>query len=189
MRPPQPLSTTAQPSDGSRFALTLAAGGSFLAFLDVTITNLAIPALAGEFDGVGIGSLSWVVSLYTILFAALLAPFGRVADLLGRGRLFVLGTATFTLASLLAAMAPSFALLLVARAVQGAGAAAMIPASLAIVLADTPPARRTAAIGIWSAAAAAGAAIGPSLGGVVVDLIDWRALSCSQRAWCWSSWP
>jgi EmrB/QacA subfamily drug resistance transporter len=163
-------------NSNSRLPLALAAGASFLAFLDVTITNLAVPDLAGDFGGVEIGSLSWVVSLYTILLAALLAPFGRLADLLGRRSLYALGTATFTASSLLAALAPTFEVLLVARAIQGAGAAAMIPASLAIVLADTPPERRTAAIGIWSAAASAAAGIGPSLGGVVVDVFDWRAL-------------
>ena len=82
----------------SRVPLLLACGGSFLAFLDVTITNLAVPDLASDF-GVGVTSLSWVVTLYTILFAALLAPAGRLADVVGRRRLFVAGVATFTVAS------------------------------------------------------------------------------------------
>src|SRR3954468_20870429 len=125
--------------------LVLACGGSFLAFLDVTITNLAVPDLAGDFSA-GVTALSWVVTLYTIMFAALLAPAGRLADVVGRRRLFVAGVATFTGASLLAALAPSLGVLLAARAVQGIGAAMLMPASLAFVLADTPPERRPMAI-------------------------------------------
>jgi EmrB/QacA subfamily drug resistance transporter len=162
-------------TSSSRAPLLLACGGAFLAFLDVTITNLAVPDLAGDFD-VGVTSLSWVVTLYTILFAALLAPAGRLADVIGRRRLFVAGVTTFTVSSLLAAIAPTFGLLLAARAVQGVGAALMMPASLAFVLADTPPERRTAAIGMWSASASVAAAAGPALGGVLVDAFGWRVL-------------
>jgi EmrB/QacA subfamily drug resistance transporter len=162
-------------SPRSRLPLLLACGASFLALLDVTIANLAVPDLARDFD-VGVTSLSWVVTLYTILFAALLAPAGRLADVVGRRRLFVAGVATFTVASLLAAAAPTFGLLLAARGVQGVGAALLLPASLAFVLADTPPERRQAAIGLWSASAALAAAAGPALGGVLVDAFDWRAL-------------
>jgi MFS family permease len=108
--------------------------------------------------GVGVRSLSWVVTLYTALSAALLAPAGRLADAVGRRHLFVAGVTTFTVASLVASVAPTFAVLLVARGVQGVGAALLLPASLAFVLADTPPARRAAAIGLWSASAAIAAA-------------------------------
>ncbi|MCW2918256.1 MAG: major facilitator superfamily 1 [Actinomycetia bacterium] len=156
--------------------LLLACGGSFLAFLDVTITNLAVPALARDFGGVDLTSLSWVVTLYTILLAALLAPAGRMADVLGRRRLFAVGVTVFTVASLMAAIAPTFGLLLVARAIQAVGAAALMPASLAFVLADTPAARRGSAIGLWSAAASVAAALGPALGGVLVDAYGWRSL-------------
>src|SRR3954462_8924415 len=88
-----------------RAPLLLACGASFLAFLDVTITNLAIPALAGDFDA-GVSSLSWVVTLYTILSPPLLAPAGRFADLVGRRRLFAAGVTAFTLASAAAALGP-----------------------------------------------------------------------------------
>ncbi|MEU7859775.1 DHA2 family efflux MFS transporter permease subunit [Nonomuraea sp. NPDC049141] len=159
-----------------RLPLLLACGGSFLAFLDVTITNLAVPALAVDFGGVELTSLSWVVTLYTIIFAALLAPAGRMADALGRRRLYAVGVAVFTVASLLAALAPTFGLLLVARGAQAVGAAALMPASLAFVLADTPVARRASAIGLWSAAASVAAALGPALGGVLVDAFGWRSL-------------
>ena len=174
-----------------RVPLLLACGGSFLAFVDVTIANLAVPDLATDF-GEDVAALSWVVTLYTILFAALLAPAGRLADVIGRRRLFVGGVTTFTAASALAAAAPVFEVLLVARAVQGAGAAAMMPASLAFVLSDTPPERRLVAIGLWSASASVAAAAGPALGGVLVDAFDWRALfliNVPLGGWlAWRSW-
>jgi EmrB/QacA subfamily drug resistance transporter len=161
----------------SKMPLILACGGSFLAFVDVTITNLAVPDLGADF-GVGVGSLSWVVTVYTVLFAALLAPAGRLADVIGRRRLFAAGVGVFTVASALAAAAPSLGLLLAARAVQGVGAALLMPASLAFVLADTAPEQRPLAIGLWSASASVAAALGPALGGVLVDLVGWRSLFC-----------
>ena len=156
--------------------LPLAAGAAFLAFLDVTVVNLAIPALARAYPEAGIRSLSWVITAYATVFAALLAPLGRVADVVGRGRLFRAGVAGFAVMSLTCALSPTLPVLLAARALQGAAAAAMIPASLAIVLADTAPERRTAAIGLWSASGALAAAIGPSLGGLLVHAFSWRAL-------------
>lgn len=159
----------------SRIPLLLACGGPFLAFLDVTITNLALPDIARDFH-VGVGSLTWVVTLYTIFFAALLAPAGGFADVISRRRLFITGVVAFTAASFVAAIAPTYGTLLVARSIQGVGAAILIPASLALVLVDTAPERRTAAIGLWSASGALAAALGPALGGVVVDGAGWRWL-------------
>ncbi|MGW5851303.1 DHA2 family efflux MFS transporter permease subunit [Streptomyces sp. NPDC055254] len=156
--------------------LLLASGASFLAVLDVTVVNLAMPDLREDFTGSAFQSLSWVITIYAIVFAALLAPAGRLADALGRRTLFLAGISVFTAASLLCAVAPNLDTLLVARAIQGLGAAAMIPASLAIVLMDTPPERRRAAIGQWSAAAALAAAVGPAVGGVLVDTFGWRSL-------------
>jgi len=159
----------------SRIPLLLACGGPFLAFLDVTITNLALPDIATDFH-VRVGALTWVVTLYTVFFAALLAPAGGFADIISRQRLFVIGVGTFTAASFVAAVAPTYGTLIAARGVQGVGAAILIPASLALVLADTAPERRTAAIGLWSASGALAAAFGPALGGVVVDSVGWRWL-------------
>jgi EmrB/QacA subfamily drug resistance transporter len=169
--PPHPSPSRSRP------ALLLACCAAFLAFLDVTITNLAVPDIAQDF-GAGVRPLSWVVTLYAIPFAALLAPAGRLADVLGRRRLFTAGAALFTVASALAAAAPGLGLLLVARAAQGAGAALLMPASLAFVLADIAPERRPAAVGLWSASAALAAAAGPAVGGVLVDALGWRALFC-----------
>ncbi|HEV3001543.1 MAG TPA: MFS transporter [Solirubrobacteraceae bacterium] len=160
----------------ARLPLALACGASFVALLDVTLANLAIPDLAREFEGQGVAGLSWVVTAYTVPFAALLAPAGRLADVVGRRRLFLAGALAFTAGSAVAAAAPSFGVLVAARAVQGAGAALLLPASLAFVLADTPPARRAAAIGLWSAAASLAAATGPAIGGVLVGAAGWRSL-------------
>jgi EmrB/QacA subfamily drug resistance transporter len=154
----------------------LAAGATFLALLDVTVVNLAIPALGRAYRSTGLTALSWVITAYATLFAALLAPAGRLADVIGRRRLFRAGVAGFALASLLCALSPSIPVLLVARGIQGAAAALMIPASLAVILTDSAPERRVAAIGLWSAAGAFAAAVGPSVGGVLVHVFGWRSL-------------
>ena len=155
--------------------LALACGGSFIGTLDVTVTNLAVPSLASDFDAT-VTTISWVVTAYAVLMAALLAPGGAIADFVGRERLFTLGVITFSAASLAVALSPTIEALIAARAVQGAGAALLIPASLAFVLADTPPENRPAAIGLWSALAAVAAAVGPTVGGLVVDVASWRWL-------------
>ncbi|MQY02621.1 DHA2 family efflux MFS transporter permease subunit [Actinomadura macrotermitis] len=160
----------------SRAVAPLAAGATFLAMLDATVANLAVPDLRTGFTGASLSGLTWVITGYAVVFAALLAPAGRLADLLGRRALFQTGVALFTLASLACALAPNLPVLLATRGVQGAAAAAMIPASLALLLHDTPPERRARAIGLWSAAGAFAAAIGPSLGGLLVDAFGWRAL-------------
>lgn len=164
--------------------LLVACGGSFVAFLDVTITNLALPAVGRDFGDPAIAHLSWIVTLYAAVFAALLAPAGRLADVVGRRRLFLAGMAVFTLGSLGAAVSTDLITLLVARGVQGLGAALLLPASLGLVLASTTPERRLAAIGLWSASAAAAAALGPALGGVLVDTLSWRSLFCFNLPVC-----
>ncbi|MEO5877726.1 MAG: MFS transporter [Streptosporangiaceae bacterium] len=157
-------------------SLPLAAGATFLAMLDATVANLALPDLHRDLPGTSISGLTWVITLYAVFIAALLAPAGRLCDLLGRRTLYRTGVTVFILASLLCALAPSLSTLLAARALQGAGAAAMVPASLAVLLHDTPAAGRARAIGLWSASAALAAAVGPALGGVLVDSLGWRAL-------------
>jgi EmrB/QacA subfamily drug resistance transporter len=153
-----------------------ASGGTFLAMLDSTVTNLAVPNLQQDFPTAGVASLSWVISAYAVLFAALLTPAGRLADTIGRRRLFLTGVGLFTVASLACALAPSLPVLIITRAVQGAGAAAMIPASLAILLLDGPADRRATSIGIWSATSAFAAAVGPAVGGLLVDSLTWRSV-------------
>ena len=156
--------------------LTLAAGAAFLALLDVTVVNLAIPALGRAYPGTSVTSLSWVITAYATLFAALLAPAGRLADVIGRRRLYRVGVGGFAVMSLVCALSPSVPVLLAARAVQGAFAATMIPASLAILLADTPAERRGTSVALWSAAGAFAAAVGPTVGGVLVSAFGWRSL-------------
>ncbi|MFG3257427.1 MFS transporter [Streptomyces sp. NPDC048172] len=168
------VTVTRQPT--YRTVVTLASGAIFLSILDATVANLAVTDMHASFPGASVTSLTWVISLYAVVFAAFLAPAGRLADVVGRRRLYTVGMGVFTLASLGCALAPGLPLLLVARALQGLGAAAMIPASLAVVLADVAPHRRPAAIGVWSAAASAAAAAGPSLGGVLIDAVGWRAV-------------
>ena len=156
--------------------LAITGGVTFLAFLDVTVVNLAFPNLARSFPRASVADLSWVITGYVIPFAALLSPAGRLADGIGRKRLLLIGVATFIAASAACAIAPSVGLLTVARVVQGAGAAVMLPASLGQVLHETPPEKRAAAIGVWGASAGMAAAVGPALGGLLVDAFNWRSV-------------
>lgn len=152
----------------------VAALGTFLAYLDVTIVNVAFPAMVEDFDRAGLGALSWVVNGYALAFAALLIVLGRGADRLGRRRVYLLGVALFAAASAACAVAPSAGLLIAARVVQGGAAAAMIPAALGLLLAAFPPQRWAAAIAAWGAVSSVAAGLGPPLGGLLTDVASWR---------------
>jgi NTE family protein len=154
--------------------LVVSAAGAFLAFLDATIVNIAFPDIRLSFPDVSLSGLAWVLSAYNIVFAALLVPAGRLADLVGRRRVFIGGLLTFTLASVACAVAPSAEFLIAARVVQAVGGAALIPTSVAFVLAEFPVEQRAMAVGLWGAAAAVAAAIGPSIGGLLIEASDWR---------------
>ena len=154
--------------------LLVAAFGAFLAFLDATIVNVAFPSIRASFPGTSIGGLSWVLNAYNIVFAAFLIVFGRLTDLVGRRRVFVAGVGLFTVASALCGAAPSVDLLVAARVLQALGAAMLVPASLALVVAAFPEERRAHAIGLWGATAAVAAGLGPPLGGALVELGGWR---------------
>ncbi|MBI5311117.1 MAG: DHA2 family efflux MFS transporter permease subunit [Actinobacteria bacterium] len=167
-----PAGAASKASPGAVLAVTCAA--AFIAFLDVTIVNTAFPDIERDFAGHSLSELSWIINAYTIVFAAMLLPAGRIGDLAGRKRMFIAGIAIFTLASAACAAAPSLGLLIAARAIQGAGAALMIPTSLALMLPAFPPERRSLAIGIWGASNSVAAAVGPALGGSLVELADWR---------------
>ena len=125
--------------------------GVFMSSLDLFIVNIAFPAIAKDFGDTSLSSLSWVVSGYSIVFAALLVPAGRWADAFGRKRAFLLGLAVFVLASAACAAAPSVDLLIAARVVQAAGGALMLPTSLGLILPEFKPSERHAAIGVWAA--------------------------------------
>jgi EmrB/QacA subfamily drug resistance transporter len=154
--------------------LAIASLGAAVAFVDVTIVNIAFPDIAQSFSGTSISTLSWVLSAYNIVFAAFLVAAGKIADLLGRRRLFVFGLEVFTFASLLCALAPSVGLLIVFRVIQALGAACLVPASLALVLHALPAEERSHGTALLAAVAAAAAGLGPSLGGLLVAIDDWR---------------
>lgn len=165
-----------QPAARATASIAIASAATFVAFLDVTVVNIALPDLQRDFSSASLVALSWVVAIYGVLFAALLTPAGRLADVLGRKAVFLAGFAGFTVTSALCALAPSAATLIAARALQGASAAFMIPAALAIVLAVAPPEKRAAAVGLWGATTSVAAAAGPILGSLLIDASSWRAV-------------
>jgi EmrB/QacA subfamily drug resistance transporter len=148
----------------------------FLVFLDVTIVNIAFPAITADYPGVSLAALSWVFTAYNVVFAALLIPAGRLADARGRRLVFGAGLVLFGLASAACALAPDVATLVAARALQAVAAALLAPSSLALLLPAFPPERRGAAVGLWGATGGIAAATGPALGGVLVDAFGWRAV-------------
>src|SRR5205807_1412787 len=145
----------------------------FMSSLDLFIVNLAFPYIGRQYPGTSLSALSWVLNAYTIVFAAVLVPAGRWADRVGRRRVFVAGLAGFVTGSLLCGVAPGVAALIAARVVQAVGAGLMVPASLSLLLAAVPVQARTQALGTWSALGALGAALGPVIGGSLVQL-NWR---------------
>lgn len=146
----------------------------FVVALDTTIVNVAFPSIRETFAGVDEATLSWVLSAYGIAFAALLVTAGRLADLYGRRRVFFAGLLCFTAASVACGFAPSPAWLVAGRIVQGAGGAALFPASLALVLPEFPVHRRSVAVAVWGAVGAVAVAAGPSIGGAVIQAAGWR---------------
>ena len=150
--------------------LLLVCFAQFMVVLDATITNVALPSIQADL-GFSAGDLQWVVNAYALMFGGFLLLGGRAADLFGRKRLFLAGTALFTLASLACGLADSSGVLIAARAVQGLGAALVSPAALSIITttyAEGP--ERTRALGVWGAVAAGGGAVGLLLGGAPADL-------------------
>lgn len=154
--------------------LRIASLGVFAALLDATIVNVAFPSIARSFPGASVSQLSWVLSAYNLTFAAFVVAGGRIADLLGRRRIFSAALAGFTLASCLCAAAPSAGVLIATRVLQAAFAALLLPASRALVLAAYSGERRRHAIAIWTAVSAAAAGLGPPLGALLVSASDWR---------------
>ncbi|HEU5109584.1 MAG TPA: MFS transporter [Micromonosporaceae bacterium] len=147
--------------------------GVFASLLDLFIVNIAFADLRRDFPDADLAQLSWVLNAYTIVFAALLVPAGRLVDLYGRKRGFVLGLTVFTVASAACAAAPTAGWLVAARVAQGVGAAILTPSSLGVVLPAFPPRSRQAVIAGWAAVGAFGAAAGPPLGGLLVQA-SWR---------------
>jgi EmrB/QacA subfamily drug resistance transporter len=168
-------SSTAGSGGTARFAAVFAVvtAGIAMVNLDLFIVNVALPSIGRTFGGTDLASLSWVLNAYAIVFAALLVPAGRAADLIGRRTAFLAGVIVFALASAACAVAPDVWLLVVARIVQAAGGALLMPASLGLLLAAAPPDKRTGAIRGWTSVGGAAAALGPVLGGALVAA-NWR---------------
>ncbi|WP_454199766.1 MFS transporter [Nocardia sp. Marseille-Q1738] len=156
--------------------LLIACGAAFIAFLDLSVVNIAFPSIARDYPGTPATTLTWVVSGYAVAFAALLTPAGRFADALGRRRLFLGALAGFALTSLLCGLAPTAGWLIAGRLLQGATAALMVPSALGLVLAATPREKIGAAIAAWSAAGGFAAVVGPTFGGALVEGFSWRAV-------------
>src|SRR5580658_7625653 len=148
--------------------------GQFMVVLDLSIVNVALPAMQRDLH-FSTAQLQWVVNAYALTFGGFLLLGGRAADLFGRRKIFILGLAMFSGASLICALAPNGGLLIAARALQGLGAAVLSPATLTILTTTfREPAERARALGIWSAMAAVGGASGALFGGVLTDLLSWR---------------
>lgn len=162
-------------SNGGHWVVAVAVLGSGLAFLDGTVVNVALPDIGRDFDA-STGSLQWILNGYLLTLASLILLGGSLGDRYGRRRIFVLGAGLFTVASLLCAVAPSVELLVAARLLQGIGGALLTPGSLAMIESSFRPGDRARAIGAWSGLGGVAAAIGPLVGGYLVDALSWRAI-------------
>ena len=157
---------------GAVFVVT--ALGAFMASLDLSIVNVAFPALERSFPHDSRAALAWVITGYAIVFASLLVVGGRTADRVGKRTVFFSGLAVFTMGSALCGLAPSVALLVAGRLIQGAGAAALLPSSLGLLLAAFPPERRSQTVALWAGVGALAVATGPSLGAALITAGGWR---------------
>lgn len=149
--------------------------GSGISFLDGTVVNVALPTIADDL-GAGISGLQWILDAYLVTLSALLLLGGSLGDLFGRRRVFVAGLVGFSAASVLCGLAPDIGWLVAARALQGVAAALLVPGSLAILAASFAPEDRARAVGAWSGLAGVASAVGPFLGGWLVDAVSWRLI-------------
>jgi EmrB/QacA subfamily drug resistance transporter len=154
------------------FALT--AVGAFMAALDLSIVNVAFPDLEASYPDASQGSLAWVITGYAIVFGALLVTGGRTGDRIGRRRTFMTGLGLFVVGSLLCGVAPNVLTLIASRVLQGAGAAFLVPTSVALLIGAYPPERRTQMVALWGGVGALAVATGPSLGAAIVSAGGWR---------------
>lgn len=145
----------------------------FMALLDGSIVNVAIPNIAKGLDA-SFSQIEWVLNAYTLVFASLLVTFGRLGDMFGRKRFFIVGLSVFGLGSLLCGLSATPTLLIASRVLQAAGAAFMMPATLSLTAVNFPPEQRGMAMGIWGAVTGVATAVGPSLGGWITELASWN---------------
>ena len=160
---------------GHRAVFVVTALGAFMASLDLSIVNVAFPALERAFTHDTRAALSWVLTGYSIVFGSLLIVSGRTSDRLGARRVFFRGLLVFSLGSLLCALAPSVAILVAGRVVQGTGAALVLPSSLSLLLASVPMRQRSQTVALWGGIGALAVATGPSLGAALITGFGWRS--------------
>jgi EmrB/QacA subfamily drug resistance transporter len=165
--------TSARARPGLAVVVLVTSLPMFMATLDNLVVTFALPVIRNEL-GASLETLQWVVNAYTLSFATLLLTASALGDRLGRRKVFVTGIAVFTIASAGSALATDAAMLIVARAVQGAAAAAIMPLSLTLVAAAVKPGQRPIAIGIWGGIGGLGVALGPLIGGAIVEGLDWQ---------------
>lgn len=160
------------PRGGS--TLAIASLAAMATYLDSSVLFVAFPDITDSFTEATTSMLSWVLNAYTITFAALLIPAGKLADRVGPKRALLVGALIFTAASMACGLSPSIEILIFARIIQGLGAAVLVPSSLALVLAAYPREKLPQVVAIWGAMGAFSAALGPSVGGVIVNGLGWR---------------
>src|SRR5579871_1234840 len=162
------------------WVLIAAVLGSTMAFIDESVVNVALPRIENDLHA-SLAAMQWVVNAYTLCMSALLLTGGATADRFGRKLIFLSGTALFAIASIGCGLASNIQMLLIARGFQGAGAALLVPCSLALIAAAYEEKERGAAIGVWSGASAIAAGAAPLIGGWLVDHSTWRSIFLINR--------
>src|SRR6476646_6576138 len=165
--------TVTRTRSNAPLTLAIASLALFMVALDNLVVTTALPVIKADL-GASLADLKWMVNAYTLTFAVLLLTGAALGDRFGRKRIFLIGMATFTAGSALAALAPSSDVLILARAIQGVGGAFVTPLTLTILSAAVPPERRAVALGAWGGIAGLAIAIGPLVGGAIAEGLDWH---------------
>src|SRR3954447_14173256 len=171
--PGRGLASRVNDSNVKMWTLIAACFALFMAMLDNLVVNIAMPTIAKDLDA-STSQLQWIVSAYTLVFASLQITAGGLGDRLGRKRWFLIGLTLFTATSAVAAFSQNIEMLIILRAVQGLGAAIIMPLSLSIISNAFPPEERGRAVGIWSAISVSAIALGPVVGGLLVEYASWH---------------